>query len=261
MNEPSRLGYAYAVGRVRALERHLITRHVFLEAAEEKDIRSAMKVIFDAGSFFQEWPDFEHSQQLDDFLSKEQKFFLASLEDLFRDQELFRIVAETLRPRQMLDLVEGKNLPFVRDYVRHAIDLGNIKLFVRCRYRDFSLETCQALLFDGGFLDRDRILKGYESPLLESGEAFAVSPYKRLWAQAMDTFAEEETFIDLERGIEDFLMLYLRKARYIVFGPEPVLAYGLAKLKELEMVRLLGVGMLNRIPVPLLQKRMSETYV
>ena len=86
MKEPSRLDYTYAVGRVRALERHLVTRHVFLEAAEEKDIRSAMKVIFDAGSFFLEWPDFDRSQQLDEFLAEEQRLFLESVEDLFRDR-------------------------------------------------------------------------------------------------------------------------------------------------------------------------------
>ncbi|NOR15338.1 MAG: hypothetical protein GQ544_06515 [Candidatus Aminicenantes bacterium] len=261
MKEPSRLDYAYAVGRVRALERHLVTRHVFLEAATEKDIRSALKVIFDAGSFFLEWPDFESSQQLDEFLAEERGLFLESVEDLFQDRELFRLVADALLPSQMLALVEGKDLPFVRDYVRHAIDLANIKLFVRCRYRELSQEAFQGMMLKGGFSDPYRFLEVYESPLLEMGDFFAASPYKKLWAQAMDTFAQEETFIDLEKGIEDFLIVFLRKARYIVFGPEPVLAYGLAKLKELEMIRLLGVGIFNQVPASSLQKRMSETYV
>jgi V/A-type H+-transporting ATPase subunit C len=261
MKESARLEYAYAVGRVRAMERHLVTRHVFLEAAEESTIRSAMEVIFDAGSFFQEWSDFQHSRQLDEFLAEEQRLFLSSVVDLFRDPDLFRLLSESLRPPQMLALVRGKGLPFVQDYVRHALDLGNIKLFVRCRYRELSLETCRKMLFPGGFLDVDRLLTTYESPLTEMNETFASSPYDRLWAQAVDTFAAHETFVDLEKGIEDFLMVYLRKARHIVFGPEPVLAYGLAKLKELEMVRMLGVGILNQVPVSLLQQRMSETYV
>jgi V/A-type H+-transporting ATPase subunit C len=261
MKEATRLVYAYAVGRVRALERHLVSRHVFLEAAEAENIRSALKVVFDAGSFFQEWPDFKNSQELDDFLAEEKRLFLASLKDLFRDRDLFRFVAETPHPQQMLALVEGKGLPFVHDYVRHVVDLGNLKLFVRCRYAELPQETCQAKLMAGGFFDTDHLLKAYASPLSEMAEVFAASPYKKLWAKAMDTFSSEDTFIDLEKGIEDFLMLYLRKARYIVFGPEPLLAYGLAKCKELDMVRLLGVGILNQVPPSLLQKRMSETYV
>lgn len=261
MKESARLEYAYAVGRVRALERYLVTRHVFLEAAAEANIRSALKVIFDAGSFFQEWPDIEHSRQLDRFLAEEQQLFLASVQDLFGDPDLFRVVAESLSPHQMLELVRGKDLPFVLDYVRHALDLGNIKLFVRCRYRELPPEVCREMLHPGGFFDRDRLLKAYEAPLTEMSDTFAASPYEKLWVQAMDTFAEDETFIDLEKGIEDFLMGFLRNARHIVFGPEPVLAFGLAKLKELEMVRIMGVGILNRVPASLLQKRMSETYV
>ena len=53
MKKVSRLEYTYAVGRVRALEKNLIPRAVFLEAAEEKDLTSALKVIFDAGTFLE----------------------------------------------------------------------------------------------------------------------------------------------------------------------------------------------------------------
>jgi V/A-type H+-transporting ATPase subunit C len=56
-------------------------------------------------------------------------------------------------------------------------------------------------------------------------------------------------------------MIYLRKAKYIVFGPEPVFAYALAKKRELQLFRLLGVGKLNQIPAEMLKQRMSETYV
>jgi V/A-type H+-transporting ATPase subunit C len=46
-----------------------------------------------------------------------------------------------------------------------------------------------------------------------------------------------------------------------VFGPEPVFSYGLAKRRELSLVRLLGVGKINQIPTPILKERISETYV
>jgi len=65
----------------------------------------------------------------------------------------------------------------------------------------------------------------------------------------------------LERGIEDLLMNYLREAKKIVFGPEPVYAYGLARKRELSLIRLVGVGKLNGIPAGLIKERVSETYV
>ncbi len=54
MKKPSRLNYAYAVGRVRVLEKDLVEKAVFSEASEESDFSSAMKVIFDAGKFSEE---------------------------------------------------------------------------------------------------------------------------------------------------------------------------------------------------------------
>ena len=54
MKRKSRLDYAYAVGRIRALENNLVARPSFMEAAEEKDLPSALKIIFDAGQFHQE---------------------------------------------------------------------------------------------------------------------------------------------------------------------------------------------------------------
>jgi V/A-type H+-transporting ATPase subunit C len=67
--------------------------------------------------------------------------------------------------------------------------------------------------------------------------------------------------VTLERQVEDFLMRYVRKARHIVFGPEPVLAYGYARKRELGYIRILGVGKLNRIPSDILEERLGETYV
>ena len=46
MKRISRLDYAFAVGRVRALEKHLVSRAVFREAADEVDFSSAIKVVF-----------------------------------------------------------------------------------------------------------------------------------------------------------------------------------------------------------------------
>ena len=70
-----------------------------------------------------------------------------------------------------------------------------------------------------------------------------------IWNQAVDALLDRETFVDLERGIEDYLILFLRKAKYFVFGPEPIFAYVLARRRELSLVRLVGVSKINLIPV------------
>ena len=91
-------------------------------------------------------------------------------------------------------------------------------------------------------------------------EKIHFTPYRKQWEEAAAAFEEKETFVELERQIEDYLVRYLKRAKYIVFGPEPIFAYGLARRQELGLIRILGMGKLNHIPSAILRERMGETY-
>ena len=261
MSRMSRLDYAYAVGRVRALENHLVARPSFLEAAEEKDLSSALKIIFDAGKFHREKIDIEDSEQLDEFLEKEESALLGLVSSILHEKEIERIVLGVDLPDKTLDLSQELKVPFITKYLRYKIDLGNLKIFCRAKYLELSLDKLEELLAKGGFLDVNVLLEGFDLSYGEIGERLLASAYYSAWILATDELVENETFIVLEREFETFLMIYLRKAKYIVFGPEPVFAYALAKKKELQLLRLLGIGKLNQIPAEMLKLRMSETYV
>ena len=260
MKRPSRLSYAYAVGRVRALEKDLVDKAVFREALEERDFADALKLIFDAGNFSEELIQIKDSTELDAFLEKEKKELDRLLSEILLDEDLMRIYHNDGSPDEVLAVAQRSGYRFVQDYVRHRIDLGNIKIFFRAKYLGLSEERLEGLLLAGGFVDELLFLRNYSLSLAEVGEKLQASPYKDLWTRAADALGERETFVEMERGIEDFLMTYLKKAKYIVFGPEPVFAYGMAKKRELSLVRLLGIGKFNQIPDELLKERMSETY-
>lgn len=261
MKKPSRLAYAYAVGRVRALERKLVARAVFSEASEEGNFASAMKIIFDAGDFKEEMVEIRNSDDLDTLIEEEEEDLYQLMRELLLEKDMFRIIIEESRPEKAGPLAVGLGNVFIEDYLRNKIDLANLKILARAKYSGLASEAYGKLVLKGGFLDERFFLQNYELPFPEIGEKLQSSAYIDLWNRAVDALEENETFVELERGIEDFLMAYLRRAKYIVFGPEPVLAYGLAKKRELSLVRLVGVGKLNRIPVELLKQRISETYV
>ena len=256
-----RLDYAYAVGRVRALENYLVAKPFFMEAAEEKDLSSALKIIFDAGQFHQEKIEIEGSEELDEFLNKEESISMGLVSSILREKEIEKIVFSVDQPDKVLALSQYWNVPFITDYLRHKIDLGNLKIFCRAKYMELSLDKLEALLRKGGFLDVNILLERFDLSYGEIGESLQASAYHPAWILATDELVENETFIALEREFENFLMNYLRKAKYIVFGPEPVFAYALARKRELQLLRLLGVGKLNQIPEEMLKQRMSETYV
>ena len=261
MSKARALDYAYAVGRVRALEKNLIAQAVFQEAADSPSLTNAMKLLMDAGSFREERIEFQDSYDLDSYLENERHLLIPDMEALFLEKKFVSIVRDRTNLRNLRSAAASVDCSFVRDYVRHLLDLKNIKLFLRARYLELPLEKIEAQLLSGGFFDSSRFVRSYDLPLAEVGELLHASPYRDLWDRAADTLAEQDSFSDLERGIADFLMNFLRRARQIVFGPEPVFAFALARLKELELVRLIGVGKLMQIPPAVLSSRISETYV
>ncbi|UCE42543.1 MAG: V-type ATPase subunit [Candidatus Aminicenantes bacterium] len=261
MSRISRLDYAYAVGRVRALENLLVAKPFFMEAAEEKNLSSALKIIFDAGQFHQEKIEIEDSEQLDGFLEKEESALLGLVSSILHEKEIERIVLDVDQPDKALEISQELKVPFITKYLRYKIDLGNLKMLCRAKYLELSLDRLVGLFLEGGFLDVNFFLESFDLSYGEIGEKLLASAFHSAWILATDELVENETFIVLEREFENFLMIYLRKAKYIVFGPEPVFAYAQAKKKELQLLRLLGVGILNQIPAEILKQRMSETYV
>lgn len=261
MKKPSRLDYAYAVGRVRALERHLVSRSVFNQAAEERDLFGVFKVIFDAGKFHEETLTIQDSGELDVFLDKEEDILFRTVSEILLEDSILNILRSEERPEEALALAEDTDYPFIRDYVQHKIDLGNLKMLMRSKYLDFSEEGFARMMLKGGFLEERFLLDSYDLPFPEIGDRLHATPYQGAWNSAADALMERETFVELERGFEDFLMDYLRKARHIVFGPEPVFSYALARKRELNLVRFVGVGKMNGLLPSIIKERISETYV
>ena len=261
MKKPSRLDYAYAVGRVKALEIKLIERAVFLEACGENDFFSALKVIFDAGSYSEEMIQVKDSEELDEYIIKEERNLHLLMSELLLEEDVLEIFLEEYSPDKIIALARKTGYPFLVDYIRHKIDLANLKIFCRLKFSGRPREKMKSLVLKGGFIDEKVFIDNYEFSFAEFGNKIQATGYHQLWTKATDALDEQETFVELERGIEDFLMGTLRMAKQVVFGPEPVFAYGLAKRRELGLVRLVGVGKLNQLPPQILKARISETYV
>ena len=261
MSRPARLDYAYAVGRVRALERFLVRRAVFLEAAAAADAAAALKLIADAGRYPESLARVRDSNELEALLGGEEEALTREMADLIPEKDVRDAYIFSRDPEKALAGAAASGYAFLEEYVRLGIDLGNIKIFFRVKYLGLSRETLEARLVEGGSVSKKSLLDLFPLALTEIAWTFPSSAHPGLWDEGVRGLAERETFVPLERGIEDCLMRNLKRARSIVFGPEPVYAYGLAKRKEIALVRRVGLGRMLSLPAELLRERISETYV
>ncbi len=261
MSRPRRLEYAYAVGRVRALENYLIHQAVFREAVEATDPVSALKIIYDAGNYGEALIKVSNSNELDAVLLREEEKLKKLVTAILLEKYILEVMLLDESPVEALAPAQASGNAFILGYIRCRIDLGNIKIFCRSKYLEIPEEKLKKLLLPGGTIAPQAFVGCYGLPLEEACDRFRASAYYDLWRRGVDVLEERQTFVELERGIEDFLMSCLRRAKNITFGPEPVFAYGLAKKRELALVRLLGLGKMMKLPLDLLRERISATYV
>jgi V/A-type H+-transporting ATPase subunit C len=220
-----------------------------------------MKIIYDAGAFLDESAEIQNSSELDLFIDREEKVLIQMASNLFLEEEVLNVIINEDRLDKAYSIAADLKYNFIKDYYRHKIDLGNLKMFVRIKYADLPKEKFNEVQIKGGFLDETFLIHSFEQSFSEIGEGLYATAYQDIWRSGIHALKAKETYAEFERGFESFLMRYLKKAKFIVFGPEPIFAYVQAKKRELALVRLLGIGKLNRIPSETLKARMSETYV
>ena len=71
---------------------------------------------------------------------------------------------------------------------------------------------------------------------------------------------EENSFVALEKAINDFLISVLKPAKYISLGPEPLLAYYFAKVNEINLIRMIILAKFNDVPDTLVKERLNAVY-
>ncbi len=255
------LDYAYAVGRVRALENYLIPYQVFREAIEAETADQALEIISDAGKFGEDLLAVKNSEQLDRVLLKEVMALDFTLEELFLERELYHFYQASENPVEIAGFLNRVQNLFIRNYFRLRLDAANLKLFLRCHYLELPLSRFEQNFLPGGSLEKKIFVENYDSSFEEFYLIIRSSALAQVWKTGTDYLSSRESLIAFERELENLLMSYLQEARKIVFGPEPVFAYGLARRQELKLVRQVLVGKFMQLPANILRERISQTYV
>lgn len=261
----SPLNYAYAVGKVRALENFLIRQEVFDEAIESS-LAEALRLFVEADLYSDELLHVKNSQQLEAILNQELVNLKKLIRDLLLDKELFSLVElNTLTCAE--NILKTYQSEFLEDYLAHLIDMHNIKTFLRLYILKEPQEILAELLTCEGFLKKEAFLKLYSQDLVAFltqleyvHKRACIIEYASFLKDAIEKLEKENSFLYLEKAMNDFLIFALRIAKYINFGPEPVLAYYFAKVNEMNLVRLIILAKLNNLSTEIVKERLNSVY-
>lgn len=265
MKKKPALSYAFAVGKIKVLEKSLLRAETF-DQALRLETTEALRLLAEAGLYGEELAKVKDSRQLEKVLADS----LAHLKQLLRTLLLDPVLWDYLEIQSLDDAVK---LPrqyanhFLADYVAHLIDMHNIKTFLRLRVLNEAQEILDKKITQEGFIPKSVFLKYYHADLTlflnQLGQVHKHGQsidYSRFFKGAIEKAMNEKSFAALEKAQADYLISILQGAKTVTFGPEPVLAYFFARVNEISLIRLLILGKMNRIRDEMIKERANAVY-
>ncbi|WP_458406618.1 V-type ATP synthase subunit C [Anaerotignum sp.] len=165
--------------------------------------------------------------------------------DTILDQACFRV---------MKTAAEKLGIDYVTKYVCKLADVTNLKTLLRIHTMDRTEEELKENLVPGGELSTETLVRALKSDSLTA--VLKETAYGILCGENI-----EQGFTVFEKACDDYLMDYVKEAKYKTLTPEPVAAYILAKETEAKCVRIIMTCKLRDIDAETIKERVREAYV
>lgn len=175
---------------------------------------------------------------------------------------------------QMIDIVIDKHIqsflyqraadypsPFLCGYFEAIADLTNIKSFVRVKMLNEGVRLLDAVLLPYGSLDRQIYMGQFDETVENVAASLTGTRYADVVAEGIRSWTEEHSLAVFEKLADNYLINYIKPAKYMVFGVEPLIGYLLAKEHEMKLIRIIVTGKLNDLPAENIRERLRDTYV
>lgn len=172
--------------------------------------------------------------------------------DLLLDRASYRQLAS--------DLIEIDS-PYLHRLAEIMIDITNIKMFVRARSLNKAWDFIKKLLLEHGSIPEKSYFENSENSMDAFVGDLKFSRYGDVVLKGWELAKIKKSSSVLEKILDDFLMSFVREAKIVTMGVEPLIAYLFAKEAEIRNVRIIMTGRVNRLPVELIRERLREGYV
>ena len=172
--------------------------------------------------------------------------------DLYLEQKLMKITH---------GIAQDSQNDFLINYVKKLVDLNNIRLFFRMKAQEKDLDLFEIAFLWHGNVPFAKFQEAYKNKLSEFPDFMKYSDYNKVVTEGYKHYEEEKTFIFLEKEIENYLTEYIKRAKLVAFGPEPLIAYFLAKKNNALVIRMILINKLNEIDPEEIKARLRKLYI
>jgi len=176
-----------------------------------------------------------------------------------QDPQLLDFVLDKAMFTDMLELAKKFGSDFLLGYVKLMIDSVNLRTVVRLRRMNKGYDVLRFALVPGGNVDISRFLGEITPELIEN--TFATSPLAEAAQAGVKALKGEGKLAEMDLACDNALIKYLKGAKYVAFGAEPLIGYLAALEAEITAVRTIMAGRLAELSPEKIIERLRETYV
>ena len=171
--------------------------------------------------------------------------------DLICDRECYADISE---------VAEKSGNRYLKGYVGLLIDTINLKTFVRARRMGQNWSYFESVCLPGGGISARTYVAGYDEALPQFAQRLAATALAKAAEEGGAAIKETGAFTSIEKLCDDALIAYVKDAKYISFGIEPLIGYAVGKQMEIKTVRIILAGKLAGLDGSLIRERVRETY-
>jgi V/A-type H+-transporting ATPase subunit C len=159
-----------------------------------------------------------------------------------------------------LKVASDHKVPYLRTLMQVKIDLANIRTFLRARYIELEPRGLERLLYPGGSVKAEVFTATFQLPIEEVIARFQFSPYRPVIEKGWAALTSENSFVPLEREIDNHVVSFLNLSKYFTFGFEIVMTYALMKKSEIKTLRLILAAKEKGMPAEAIKERIPDAF-
>ena len=162
--------------------------------------------------------------------------------------------------RNLSRLAKKINVKVITDYVEGLIDFQNMITLFRVQKQKRDARFLETVIFEGGTISKNKIVASINDNTDTILNKFKKEKLGTYLVKGLEAFSETKRLSELEKISDNYLMELNKESKYVVFGPEPLFTYLVAKEREINAVRMIMVSKINNISSDKIRERLRETY-
>ena len=162
--------------------------------------------------------------------------------------------------RNLSRLAKEIDVKVITDYVEGLIDFQNMITLFRVQKQKRDARFLETVIFEGGTISKNKIVASINDNTDTILNKFKKEKLGSYLVKGLEAFSETKRLSELEKISDNYLMELNKESKYVVFGPEPLFTYLVAKEREINAIRMIMVSKINNISSDKIRERLRETY-